>query len=75
MVHTNFHGSEVPKEGLHCVCLSVTTIDFIMKINGKYYPHVFLEECKYVKKSMVTNFIDAKLDLDSSDDFDGSDSE
>ena len=40
----------MPKEACHCVCLSVTLIDSVFKMGKKYYPQIFLEECKYLKK-------------------------
>lgn len=67
--------SQVPKEGKYCVCLCVTATDSTMKINGKFYPQVYLEERKYVvRRSMMSNFVDAELHVDSSNDFHGSDS-
>lgn len=67
VAHIDIHGSEVPKEGMYCVYLLVITIDSTMKINGKYYPKVYLEQCKYVvKEDKLINFKDAELELDSS---------
>ena len=42
-----------------------------MKENEKYYPQIFLEECKYgvaVKKEKIINYINEELNLDESDD-------
>ena len=48
----------MPKEGSHCICLSVILIDFVFKIGKNYYPQMFLEECKYiVKEKEVTRQI------------------
>ena len=33
------------KEGSHCICLSVTIVDSVFKIDKNYYPWVFLQEC------------------------------
>ena len=75
MVYTNFHDRKIPKEGIHCVCLSIITIDCIIKMLRKFYSQVYLEECKYVvKKNKMTNFIGAELQLDTSDDSYGSNS-
>ena len=38
----------MPKEGSHCICLSVKLIDSVFRVGKNYYPQVFLEECKYV---------------------------
>ena len=57
-VNTNFHNDKMPKEGSHCICLSVILIDFVFKIGKNYYPQMFLEECKYiVKEKEVTRQI------------------
>ena len=37
-----------------------------MKTNKKYYPQVYLEECKHkVKKIQMSKFINAELESDS----------
>ena len=75
MVYTIFHVSEVPNEGLLCVCFSVVTIDSVMKKGGKYCSQVYLEECKYVfQENKMSKVIDVEFKLDSSDYSDGSDS-
>ena len=51
VVHKNFHGSEVAKEDMHCICLTVMNIHSSMKMYKRHYPQVYLEECKYVDKS------------------------
>ena len=38
----------IPKEGSHCICLSVILIDSALGKN--YYVQVSLEECKYIIK-------------------------
>ena len=37
VMHTNLHNSGVPKVGLNCVCLFITKIDSIVKIDTIYY--------------------------------------
>ena len=49
-VNMNFQGKEVPKGDASYKCLSLIMLDSIVKVGKKYYPQVFLEECKYVKK-------------------------
>ena len=39
----------MPKEGCHCVCLSII-IDSIVKMDKNYYPQVLLEKWKYIAK-------------------------
>ena len=43
-------------------CLSIITIDSVLYVYEKYYLQTFLEECKYVKTSVKTNYyIDKEL--------------
>ena len=46
-IRANFHDDKIPKEGSHCICLSVILIDSLFKIGKSYYPLVVLEECKH----------------------------
>ena len=40
-------------------------------MDEKYFPQVYLEECKYkIKKTQMSRFIDAELKSDSDDDSD-----
>ena len=37
-----------------CACLSVISLDCIVNVDEKYYPQIFLEECKYaIKKKLI----------------------
>ena len=61
-----FDGGEIPKEKMEHVCFACINIDNVLKIGGKSYPQVYLEQCKYkVKKREMKNFIDYEIDLDS----------
>ena len=54
----------MPKEGPHCICLSVVLIDTGFKMGKNYYPQVFLEECKYIaKEKEVTKYINEDLEI------------
>ena len=45
-----------------------------MKMDKKYFPQVYLEECKYkIKKIQISRFINAELDLDSKSDSESDD--
>ena len=46
-IETNFHGKETSKPKIPYDCFSLITLYSIIKRNDKYYPQVFLEECKY----------------------------
>ena len=44
------------------------TIDFVMRMDKKYFPQVYLEECKYkIKRIQMPRFINVELKSDSSD--------
>ena len=57
----------------HMQVLSLIMLDSVIRVNKKYYPQTFLEECKYViRKNKMENLINDDLDLSL---FDESDSE
>ena len=66
MIKTNFLGNGVPKENIYYTCIAFITIDSIMRMDKKYFPQVYLEECKYkIKKIEMPRFINTELDSDS----------
>ena len=68
-VNTNFQGKKIPKENASSKCLSLITLDSLIRVSKKYYPQILLEECKYeIKKITMENLINSHLDLSSSDD-------
>ena len=42
-INTNFHNDGTPKEGSHCICLSVILIKSVFKVGKNYCSQVFLE--------------------------------
>ena len=40
----------MPEEGSYCICLSVTLIGSIFKIDKVFYLQVFIDEYKYIAK-------------------------
>ena len=75
-VNTNFQGKEPPKGDSSYKCLSLIMLDSVVKVGKKYYPQVFLEECKYIKrKNKMFNYINDDLKMTSSDEDDGLQSE
>ena len=59
----------MPKEKAPCKCLSIIMLDSVIKVNKKYYPQTFLEECKYIQEKIkFENYIDEELDSDSDND-------
>ena len=70
-VNTNFQSKKVPKENASYKCLSLIVLDSVIRVDKKYCPRTFLEECKYViRKNKIENLINDDLDLSSSDEFD-----
>ena len=51
-ITTNFYNKngskKIPEEKVPHKCLSITIPDSVIHTYEKYYPQVFLEECKYV---------------------------
>ena len=75
-ITTNFYNKKgskkIPEEKIPHKCLSIIILDSIIYAYEKYYPQVFLEECKYVQEKIKTkNYIDenlkSELDSDSND--------
>ena len=65
-VNTNFQGKELPKENASYDCLSLITLDSVIRVSKKYYPQTLLEECKYkIRKNKRDNLINDDLELDS----------
>ena len=66
MIKTLFDGDKIPEEKIEYVCIACISNDSVLKVDGKYYPQVYLEQCKYkVKKRQIKNLIDYEIDLDS----------
>ena len=66
VIKTNFLGDEVPKENEHYTCIAYIAIDFVMRIEKKNYPQVYLAEWKYrMKKTKMTKLIEVELKSES----------
>ena len=60
---TNLYNKKMPKEKTPCKCLSTIMLDSVIKVNKKYYPETFLEECKYAQEKIkFENHIDDDLE-------------
>ena len=54
---------------MHYTCIACITINSVMNMDKKYFPQVYLEECKYkIKKIQMSRFINTDLHLDSEPD-------
>ena len=66
LIQTNFLADEIPKESMHYTCIACITIDFVMRMEKKNYPQVYLEECKYkMKKTKMAKFKNTDLKWES----------
>ena len=45
-----FSSMKIPKVDPNRTYLAVITLDSAVKKNDKYYPQVFLKDCKYIEK-------------------------
>ena len=67
----NFQGKKIPKENASYRCLSLIMLNSVIRTIKKYYPQIFLEECKYeTKNNKMENLIKDDLDVSSSDESD-----
>ena len=62
---TNFSHKEILNVDSNHTCLTVVSLDFVLKKDESYYPQVFLREYKYINEKAVRHIID---DLESSSD-------
>ena len=68
-VNTNLQCKETLKENASYDCLSLITLDSVIRVNKRFYPRALLEECKYkVRKNKRYNLINDDLELDSESD-------
>ena len=73
-VNTNFQGKVILKADSSYNCLSLIMLDSVVKVGKKYYPQVFLEECKYIKrKNKMFNDVNEDLEMTLLDDDDDDD--
>ena len=63
---TDFYDKEILKVDSNYTCLAVISLDSDLNRDGNYYPQVFLNECKYIKKKVSRHFIDYTDYLESS---------
>ena len=75
VIKTNFLGNDMPKENMYYTCIACITIDSVLKIDKKNHPQVYLEECKYRVKKIMSRFINTELKSDSESSDSDSDSE
>ena len=56
-MNTNFQGKKTPKENSSYKCLSIITLESIIRVSKKYHPQILLDECKYeVKNKKIESY-------------------
>ena len=55
---TDFYDKKIPKVNSNHTCLAVITLDSSLKKDDNYYSQVFLKECKYIEKKVVSHIHD-----------------
>ena len=50
MVKTLFDNDKIPEEKIEYECIPCISVGSVLKIEKKYYPEVYLEQCKYKAK-------------------------
>ena len=55
LYNMNFYSKKTPIEGKHYTDFSGILLDSIVNIGKKYYPQIFLNECKYKEKKKKDN--------------------
>ena len=75
-INTTFYNNKIPKEGSQFISSSVILIDSVLRTGKKYYPQVFLEQCKYVvKEKTMPEYITGDIEISSDSDREDSDGE
>ena len=65
MVKTLFDNDKIPEEKIEYECISCISVDSVLKIEKRYYPQVYLEQCQYkAKERKFKNLIEYDLDSD-----------
>ena len=62
MVKTLSDNDEIPEEKIEYECIPCISMDSVLKIEKKYYPQVYLKQCKYkAKERKIKSLIDYDL--------------
>ena len=70
VINTLFSSNGIPKERVEYTGIPCISIDSVLRVDKKYYPQVYLEQCKYkMKKKKLKNFIDYEVDINSDSDY------
>ena len=51
-----FDGNEIPKERIEYVCIPCISVDSVLKLDKKWCPQVYLEQCNYKTKKRNEKF-------------------
>ena len=59
MVKTLFDNDKIPEGKIEYESIPCISVDSVLRIEKKYYPQIYLEQCKYkAKERKIKNLID-----------------
>ena len=62
IIKTLFDNDKIPEEKIEYECIPCISVDSVLEIEKKYYPQVYLEQCKYkVNERKIKSLIDYDL--------------
>ena len=65
MVKTLFDNDEIPEERIEYECIPCISVDSVLRMEKKWFPEVYLEQCKYkIKERKIESLIGYDLDSD-----------
>ena len=53
VIKLHFYDKEIPKVDFYHTFLTLISSDSALRKDENYYPQVFLEQCKYIKKKVT----------------------
>ena len=53
LYNSNVHGNKPAVDNGHYFCLSIILLDSVINLDKKYFPQIFLQECKYTMKKWI----------------------
>ena len=66
-IFSNFGNNEIQKEVSQFICLSVILIYSVFRTGKNYYFQMFIEECEYVFKENMSEYITDEIEISSDD--------